>query len=98
MKKKGNGNFKNSAKFVIMAILIMMLKKEIIVISLENIETLHIEIVMLILNFLKSQNFCHISQPTKLLFTSMMQELDKFNLKINVKTKCTRKIYGLYYQ
>ena len=36
--------------FVAMIMMIMMLKLEIIVISLENIETLHIEIIISILN------------------------------------------------
>ena len=35
---------------MIMIILMAMLKQEIIVISLENIEVLHIEIVLLVLN------------------------------------------------
>ena len=38
------------AEFVIMSILMLMLKKEVIVISLENIEALYIEIVISKLN------------------------------------------------
>ena len=47
MTKGGNEDFKNSTKCWICGnvMLIMMLKQEIIVISLENIEALHIEIV-----------------------------------------------------
>ena len=52
MNKEENKDFKNSlnVRFVTMIILIMILKCEIIVISLENIEALHIEIVILILS------------------------------------------------
>ena len=39
-----------NVEFVIMIILIMMLKQEIIVISFENIEVLHIETVVSILS------------------------------------------------
>ena len=55
MTKEGNEDFKNStecliSESVIVIMLILMLKYVIIVISLENIEALHIEIVLSILN------------------------------------------------
>ena len=48
--------------------LIMMLKQEIIVISLEDLEALHI---------------CRISQPKNYNFHPIMQKVGKFSLKIN---------------
>ena len=52
MAKEDNKTFKISIKFWICDndMLIMMSKYEIIVVSLENIDTLHIEIVISILN------------------------------------------------
>ena len=53
MTKEDNGNFKNSTKCwgsVTVIMLIIMVKYKIIVISLENIESLHREIVIQILN------------------------------------------------
>ena len=49
--------------------------------SLENIEAMYKEIVISILKF---QNSCCISQPKKLWFHIIMQELGKVNFKINV--------------
>ena len=45
--KEDDEDFKNSTKFksVITIMLIMMLKKDIVVISVENVEVQHIEIV-----------------------------------------------------
>ena len=45
--KEDDEDFKNSTKFgsVIMIMLIMMLKNDIVVISVENVEVQHIEIV-----------------------------------------------------
>ena len=56
---------------VIIIMLMMMLKYEIIVILLENIEALHIEILISMLDEI-------------IKFLLIMQELGKFNLKINV--------------
>ena len=52
MNKEDNEGFKNPNKFgfVLMIILIMMFKCEIIVISLEKIEALHMDIAISILN------------------------------------------------
>ena len=53
MTKKDNKDFLRTllnAGSVIMIVLMVMLKQEIIVISLENVEVLHIEIIISILN------------------------------------------------
>ena len=59
----------------------VMLKKEINVISLENIEVLHIEIVITLLNHKIPVVFHNLKNYDSHL---IMQELGKFNLKINV--------------
>ena len=56
-----------------------MLKQEVIVISLKNIEVLHMEIVISMLNYIKK--FHNLKNYDSHL---IMQELNKFNLKINV--------------
>ena len=74
----------------------MVLESDIIVISLEDIEeTLHIEIVISILNKIKKsvvlQNLKNYDSHL------VMQELGKFDLKINI-IPCRLEKYELYYQ
>ena len=67
--------------FVLIFMLRVMLKYEIIVISLENIEALHKEIVMPMLNYTIYIVFYNLKNNDSHL---IMLELGKFNLKINV--------------
>ena len=67
--------------FVFIFMLRVMLKYEIIVISLENIEALHKEIVMPMLNYTIYIVFYNLKNNDSHL---IMLELGKFNLKINV--------------
>ena len=67
--------------FVLIFMLRVMLKYEIIVISLENIEALHKEIVMPMLNCTIYIVFYNLKNNDSHL---IMLELGKFNLKINV--------------
>ena len=67
--------------FVLIFMLRVMLKYEIIVISLENIEALHKEIVMPMLNYTIYIVFYNLKNNDSHV---IMLELGKFNLKINV--------------
>ena len=67
--------------FVLIFMLRVMLKYEIIVISLENIEALHKEIVIPMLNYTIYIVFYNLKNNDSHL---IMLELGKFNLKINV--------------
>ena len=78
---------------VTVIMLIMMLKEEIIVLSLEDIEALHIEIAISILNHKTPIKFHNLKNYDSDL---IMQELGKFNHQCYMKW--IRKINGLYYQ
>ena len=84
MTIEDNENFKNSSKCWICDndyIDNDVISIDIIVILLEKIEALHIEIVISILNHTNSVVFHNLKNYHSHLF---MQELGKFNLKINV--------------
>ena len=78
-----------------MIIFIMMLKKKTIVPSLENIEALHIEILVSLLNWIASS--CRISKPKKKWYQSYYTRSRQSQSYNKCHTKVIREMYELYH-
>ena len=100
MTKEDNEDFKQSTKChndSLTMIMLMMLKKEINVISLENIEPLHIETVI---SQIKSQSSCRISQQKTMspILYARAREIQSYNKCYTKKIKKKYELYVKFYR